>query len=635
MNEQIAEDLVAELDDDYRVSDVLRRPAHLKALIETWQDRYPESEPPSEVTWERLIHDLMMVSRRDRLDARDEHFAPMMTDLDHSTDPPREWAYPDIDALLSDDAAVAYYRNRAETTPNPIRRARYADFVWLALMQRRDPDAYLFGIMAADAYLEESRLCTAQAAYLRLVKGMDRAAEISVTLNNNELAAKVADRILELLSEMDPSVRSRWVWELTDTLLYLDAKNEDLVDTGIWESIRQHCDDSIAICESGEVQNPFFARELLHLASRVADRRGDSAAAWGYLVRRVESLENQSRQRETEEGVSGGKLVAFKFMEDAMRAYLDRASQASSEEERQRLQMRAEDTRREVRRLLLEAESEMKPISVSAQVPRKTLEEYVKSLLEAEPEDTLALLASNDSLLPNIEELRRQAREAAESHVLTSLIGRTTFRDGRKVDEIPPGEGESIQFSTGLDLWFQYHHHLLHFILSRLRQEGRFTLEAFMAHLHRWEFLEAADAEFVEVGLERYFADDHVSAIHVLVPRVEHMLRAAFEQAGLVSVVLPNQRQIREQTFGEFLRREEVRQALGEDIWTYLSYGFVDDQGLNIRNQVAHGWLKPEQCHQGLVQIVLFAILILTRLHRMSETAQRNPDTGTGAESER
>jgi len=117
----------------------------------------------------------------------------------------------------------------------------------------------------------------------------------------------------------------------------------------------------------------------------------------------------------------------------------------------------------------------------------------------------------------------------------------------------------------------------------------------------------------LEKGINHYFADDHVSALHLLVPRIEHMLKSTFEQTGAPSVTVPNERQIREQTFGDFLRREDVRNILGESIWYYLNFALVDESGLNLRNDIAHGWIELESCNRLTVQISLYCILLLTK----------------------
>jgi hypothetical protein len=133
--------------------------------------------------------------------------------------------------------------------------------------------------------------------------------------------------------------------------------------------------------------------------------------------------------------------------------------------------------------------------------------------------------------------------------------------------------------------------------------------------------------------LERYFAEDFISALHILTPRIEQMLKSAFEQAGLPPVAVPSQRQFREQTFGDFLRREEVRRALGEPIWYYLNYALVDERVWNLRNEVAHGWISAVDCNRVTVQVVLFAILLLTRLHRASESPEEDSYTEEAEEA--
>jgi hypothetical protein len=368
------------------------------------------------------------------------------------------------------------------------------------------------------------------------------------------------------------SERARWVLDLGDTLLYIASKYGDLLDVEAWNKIRGICDEGIGHYESEDHANPFLAQRLMQLATQIAERQEDTSAAWNYQLRIAESFYDLSRQREMDGGTTGGKLVAYKFMEDAMHYYQRLVSLAPSSTERDRLRSRVEDARREVRRLLREGEAEMKPIGTSVDIPRETLEQMVAPLLEVEPEDVLELLSGDRSWLPDIADIQHRAKEAAGKYVYSTLFGRVTLRDGRKVDEIPAMQGETVHFFDYLNSWFQFHAQILNFILHRLKEEGRFSLETFMAHLRRWEFLEEPDATFIEVGLERYFTGDHISAIHVLTPRIEHMLKSAFEQAGIVPIVVPDQRHIREQTFGDFLRRDEVRQVLGEDLWHYLNY---------------------------------------------------------------
>lgn len=628
----LVDSIVAEIDADVSVIQSDNFAAAIRVLLDNWQATHEALGIPDEVKWELFVLDMSAVPRRQRQESLDQRFRLQQFEfLNREADLPTAMVYPNVAGLMTDEQALAYYRQRVQATPNPIRKARYADFVWCALRQQRDRKAYQYALEAAEAYLAQAPLCVDQEAYIELVENLDRAGEIAVQLSNQDLAARVVEAIIGSLQKLVEPSRRRWVLEMGDSMLFIDSRFHDLVSVGEWQQIREICNRGILHFDSEG--NQHLARSLMELASNVSNRLGDQTMAWDYLVQLAQSLEKEASLRENREGVSGGSSVAYKFMEDAMRFYQWLVSVAPSDSEKQRMQAKVQQAKREVRRLIRQAESEMQAISVSVEMPHDAIEQIVSPLLKVEPEQALELLAWAPFLLPDIEDLRRQAAKTAKKYVFASLFGRASLRNGRKVDETPTTVGEAAQFLDHLAIWFQTHAQLLNTILHRLREEKRFSSDSFMTHLHSWEFLDEADVPFIEVGLDHYLSDDFVSALHVLVPRIEHMLKSAFEQAGLPPIVVPNQRQIREQTLGDFLRREEVRQALGEDIWYYLYYSLVDERGLDLRNDVAHGWIVFPACSRVSVQIVLFAILLLTRLRRTPRPGEENLNLEEGEEN--
>jgi lysyl-tRNA synthetase class 1 len=355
----------------------------------------------------------------------------------------------------------------------------------------------------------------------------------------------------------------------------------------------------------------------MQLGATVAELMGDESEAWEYQVQEAAYLKEQSRQRESREGPTGGRLTAFKFMEMAVHAYQQLVSLAPDDDKKELMREEVAEARRETRRLIRQSEEEMQEHQVSIPIPREALEKgLIEPLLAAPPGDTMLLLAHHPELVPDIDDIRAQAADTAEQHPFHYLISQIRLRDGRKIGETSLQDDESAQLMEHLGYWFQIHIRLLDFALHRLREEDRFTANSFVEHIKQWEFVSEVDLPFIETGVERYFSGDFVSALHVLTPRVEHMLKSALEQVGVSPVAVPNQRQIREQTFGSFLHRLDVRESLGETIWYYLDFALVNERGLNIRNDVAHGWVASPQCNRYPVQVVLFAILLLTRLRR-------------------
>lgn len=602
---ELIEKIVAEIDASLSVKSHTVFKA-IVSRIDAWRDADKQEALPDEVKWELIGLDMRPVSREHRQEAPDNRFAY-------------------IDDLPTDELAINYYRQRIQATPNPVRKARYADFVWLTLRQRGDRDHYLYGIEAAEAYLDQVPLCLDQGVNIELADGLDRAAEIAILLNNQKLSTRIVDSIIDTLQQFDSETRSRWVRELGYTLLYISSKYPDLITSERLQQIKEFCDNGIARYTSKDHRSLHLAHELMQLASSISEHFGNDAA-WTYQVQIAESFMEEARRLESE-GTRGSKLAAYKFTENAMHFYLRLLSLAPNIDEKQRLQERVEEAKREVRRLIRLGQSEMIPIGASLKLSQVEIEAMIAPLLAVEPDKICEKLPAMPFLLPDIDHIRHQANEAAQKYLFTQLFGNLTLRDGRKVDEIEPGEGETVHFFNRLNNWLQVHSQLLDIVLSRLKEEGHFSVDSFLAHLRTWELLDEADVPFIEVGLERYFAGDFISALHVLTPHIEHMLKSAFEQAGILPIAIPNQYQIREQTFGDFLCREEVRQVLGENVWYYLYYSLVDEKGLNIRNDIAHGWITAPNCDRLIVQIVLFTILLITGLREVPKPDEENPST--------
>lgn len=611
--------IVNQIEDDYSVPAVVGSfrtlPGLIRKQVETWEKDNAGVDIPKEVRWEVLALDSMAVPRRRRGDAPDRPFRPMI-EYRNGT------AYPDIEALLGESEAIAYYRKRSQETSNPIRKARYADLVWVALNNQGDPDAHHYARAAAEAYLAQASMCIEQEQYEALVDCLDRAAEIAVQLNSRHLASTVVECLFGSLGQLPEEVAFRWVLDMGDTLLYISSKFGDLVTSDGWNRVQRVLNRGIDSYISQQSDGFHLAQELMKLASAISTVLGEPEVAWGYRMGIAELFEKESRARELANGPTRGGLVAYHFMEEALREYRNLLSVAPNDDERQHLRTRIDKVKVELRRLMRLAESQMGEIKVEFEVPHEELEKLVAPLFEAPKDRVFEFLSHHPVLAPNIKQMQLNAREAANEFVFSSLVGQTTLRNGRKVGEVPPMSGAETQFRIQLAAWFQMHLVYLDYIFSRLGEEDLFSEENLIRHLRQWEFLDEADTPFIEIGLERYLAKDYVSALHVLTPRVEHMVKSAFEQAGGPVLVIQSRKQIREQTLGDFLRREDVRKAFGEDIWNYLWYALVDENGLNLRNDVAHGWIRSSQCTRVSVQVILYVILLLTRLRQERDRAE-------------
>lgn len=591
--------------DQSRTVDLLAVSGRVRTLVSAWEAEHPGVDVPSQVFWENsaLLADFV---RRDRRTSTREGEAIRGLGIgkdglqDHRLNP----------------LAVDYWCERAAASTNPTARARYADLGWTARATAKDRRAYSLAVVAIDAYLDQADCALVEDPNSPLVDAVDRAAEIASLIRNREKARKVADSSLRALVSLPDDTRPRWSLDLFESLDSLAENFDGLLTPAELELFERTLMAAAAHFEAKSPGDPFLPIEALALAARAAKRLDARDRMLDHRVGMVELLRRAARIREGTTGATGGAFVASTFMEQALHRCQEVISLMPPPDLAARLRTSLLEIRRELRRLIRATGDELKrnPHRVEFEYPAAEREAFVAWLLAKPEEETLRLLSLASFLHMPLRSLEQAAEEAAKTTWVSDLFGTTVFRQGRKVTLPPPRQDPDRRVGDYKRVWLNFHLYDLEFILPRLREAGRLTVAAYLGHFDSWIFLDEADRPFLSTGIERYLSGDYVSAIHVLVPRIEHMLKSAFEQVGLPPIAVPNMSEVREQTFGDFLRRDEVRRALGEGLWTQLCYILVDEQGMNLRNDVAHGWLPADACNRGIANVAVFVPLLLTLL---------------------
>ena len=116
----------------------------------------------------------------------------------------------------------------------------------------------------------------------------------------------------------------------------------------------------------------------------------------------------------------------------------------------------------------------------------------------------------------------------------------------------------------------------------------------------------------IRVGVERYFAEDHVSAIHILVPQLEDVLRRIIGKLGVSTTSHGTDGFTREKPLEIVLETPQLKVLLGDQDWWYFKYVLIHQLGENLRNDVAHGLLDKNRCTSGLTETVLHLFFRLT-----------------------
>ncbi len=106
---------------------------------------------------------------------------------------------------------------------------------------------------------------------------------------------------------------------------------------------------------------------------------------------------------------------------------------------------------------------------------------------------------------------------------------------------------------------------VVNFIWDKMIEMG-LTADMVIGRICEMEYMNETQKEVITVGINRFFEDDYVSALHVLVPQFESYFRTFFEWGGFPTTSLKSNELQYEQNFNDFLRQDFVRKSLDENL---------------------------------------------------------------------
>jgi lysyl-tRNA synthetase class 1 len=122
-------------------------------------------------------------------------------------------------------------------------------------------------------------------------------------------------------------------------------------------------------------------------------------------------------------------------------------------------------------------------------------------------------------------------------------------------------------------------------------------------------------------GVEAWYAGDLVKTVHVLAPQVERGVRAIAGQLHKPVTKAKAHSTITDVGvsigMGDVLY--SITDALGPDLSLYFLSIYADPRGLNVRNLVAHGLIKPESISQHVADFPIHTLLVFGVWKKLAE----------------
>ena len=464
---------------------------------------------------------------------------------------------------------------------HPMPRARIADLLWV----RKHGDRAKWIKIAVEAYTTAAAI--PEVHVVERGKMLGRAVAICQESRNQDpkLRADALIALAELAEESISSTDERYGVVAGALTILIDADC--------------HCEMLLASAMRKYDSDPWRASDLRLLATEASTDQHEQRRL---QAERIQVFENAADR------AVGLRRVAL--LENARSI----ASSIGDQGEVERLNGLIQRT---------DVEGDMKSVEVSATIDEDVMRTVVEPIVGV---DNLseALGRFAQYLTPNLsdEAMEQAMDELAQESPLQTLIGRMTFGpDGtavslpsgspeRRISDIGRLRAQAIACSAGL-----FGQPILLDLDKRYGMGSSALVVCFSPVMPQ----EAVDT--IAAAHERWQARDHRSAVALLWPAIEQIVRGLCLAHGLTtasrkSVSFPQTRSL-----GELLK--DLAPQISENHATYLDAALVDGWSLNLRNLYAHGH-TPGVDHSMAYGILFHVVCVLRQISRSSN---RRPET--------
>lgn len=467
---------------------------------------------------------------------------------------------------------------------NPMLRGRLADILWLK-SPKRNPDHasacvgdYLSIPLSLAQWTSDGVAHWTRALQLarQIKKAMpDKEAEIQGAILGNFFSASVDDGLWALhLSKfmLDNKLAKS---EAQDIVVALETAAAEFQSHGSFELVEMSLKDAIDWCGTfrGTDRKSTLIYKLIALKIQQADEAVKSSAM--------------------------NDLAAIKFYSDAIELI---TSLPKLEQDRWSL-----SELKSARQTLLNSADTMSAKISSRTVDVTSLKDEAIAIVTGKNCEEALFAFLNFCSLVDAEALKKNARSAAARPSLSDIIGRAKVAPDGRISATVPGMsfGEDPKGDERATLDRAFRGMEIHVglkamaeilpALERLRDEHPMREADFQAIVSKTSCVPRSAQLAWAKGLNAGYQGDFLVAIHLLVPRLEAMVRDALRQQGIETRKSEKNGVEMEKALGSLLELPGAEDALGSSLHFTFDALLGNPLGVNLRNKIAHGLLTDNE----------------------------------------
>jgi len=152
-------------------------------------------------------------------------------------------------------------------------------------------------------------------------------------------------------------------------------------------------------------------------------------------------------------------------------------------------------------------------------------------------------------------------------------------------------------------------------VFNMLIQDKNLNAESIASYIFNSALVNDDRKPLLEKAFERYFTEDHVCSVHILVFQIEGILRDILEKLDRPTTTIKRDSTM-ESSLDSILRNSPMREFLTEDFAMFLQIMLSDPEYLNLRNEIAHGLYKYKSYTKPTSELLIIILLRLKVCYR-------------------
>jgi len=503
---------------------------------------------------------------------------------------------------------IEYWEERSKNAVHPILKLRYADLVWdFSKNIKGEPPHF----SVAQTIIDSAIAVAEQNCHeyeTDIITKLERALSVGLSINDSERINSLRDTIIQYEDKIAKDEKPG-LWGFSFDLL---LKNKKIP---LSDALKQK-----------------IINDLENRLSKLSDTsQKENLEPWAAKAAAIRLAQYYRSINQTDDV----KRVLLKFGA-AFEAASEDASAIQASAWLQRvhsiyleygLRTEAEQISINLKEIGPKVNEEMKPISHEMEISHEDMQNYVDSIIGDDLESTFVRIAVH--YVPKKDKTENQLKNLAKNAPISYLFPRQIQdHQGRPVAFIGPLEDDLIgnivhltAQNMGISTVF------LRRVIEESISRFKITPDKIIDYMYKSPVFDQDKKEIISSGITVYLSNEHLSAIHLLIPQIENAFRTLVEHTG-GSVLKPSRGGgMHLKTLDELLRDQRIIDVFGEDMALYFRILLTDQRGWNLRNDVCHG-ISPAATFQVNISDRIFHIFLCLGLVRYKKNNSQNAEPG-------